>query len=391
MSEAFDRVRDRRGSNSMKWDGLETLYKDPDAIAMWVADMDFDTAPVISRNLTEVASNQVLGYTKPSDTFLDTYIKWQDKHDMNLRKQDILLSPDVISGLGVVIQSFSDVDDAVMIHDPAYNGFTPIIENNHRQLLRSPLKLVDGKYEMDYEDIDRQMTESPVKIFIISNPHNPGGKVWDKEDLTRLADLCKKHEVILVSDEIHCDLVYNDKPFVSAFNLDEKYFDRIIIMHSATKTFNIAGTKAATMLIKDRDLRDRVKEVQSFTAQSTVNTFGLVAMETAFSECDEWHQDLLAYLDSNRQLITDFFDKELPDVEYMVPEATYLFWFNAEQIGLTGDDLKLHFVEKGQVALVSGSTYGESSPTWIRMNFGTSKERLEKGLAGIKQAFEAAK
>lgn len=385
----FDTVRDRLNTNSVKWDGLNSLYGSPDLLAMWVADMDFDPSPAIREALTEVASNQVIGYSKPSETFYETYINWQKKrHQIDLSKEEILLSPSVVASLGTLIQAFSQEDDAVMIHDPAYNGFTPIVLNNHRKLLRSPLKNVDGKFEMDLEDIENQFKDNPVKLFILSNPHNPGGRVWTKEEIIDLADLCRKYGVLLVSDEIHSDLAYSEREVTSAYTLDESYFDNLVVLHSPTKTFNIAGVKISTILVKDKDLRDRVEEYQAYVAQDTINTFGLVAMEAAFGHSDEWYSNLIDYLESNRQMIVDFFDKELPDVEYMVPEATYLFWFNAEQIGKSGLDLKKHFAKEGKIALVDGGSYGKSQPAWMRLNFGTSKERLQEGLNRIKTVFE---
>lgn len=388
----FDNVRSRLNTNSVKWDGLNTLYGDPDLLAMWVADMDFDPSPAIQSAIKEVAENQVLGYTKPSDSFYDTYINWQKKrHGIDLTANDILLSPSVVGSLGVLIQAFSNPGDAILIHDPAYNGFTPIVLNNNRQLFRSPLKMVEGKFKMDLADIENQFKSGEVKLFILSNPHNPGGRVWTKDELVDLANLCKKYQVLLVSDEIHSDLVYSGYSVTSAYRLDDKYFDNLVVLHSPTKTFNIAGTKVSTILAKDSELRKRIKEVQSYTSQDTINSFGLVAMEAAFGESDQWYNLLIDYLESNRQLIIDFFDKELPEVEYMVPESTYLFWFNAEQIGKSGVQLKKHFAEKGKVAMVDGGAYGKSQPSWMRLNFGTSKERLKEGLEAIKTVFEKEK
>lgn len=388
----FDKVRSRLDTNSVKWDGLNTLYGNPDLLAMWVADMDFDPAPAIQAAIKEVAENQVLGYTKPSKSFFDTYINWQkSRHDIDLTVNDILLSPSVVGSLGVLIQAFSKPGQAVLIHDPAYNGFTPIVLNNQRRLLRSPLKVIDGKFKMDLSDIENHFKSGQVKLFILSNPHNPGGRVWTKEELIGLADLCKKYQVLLVSDEIHSDLVYPGYSVTSAYLLNEKYFDNLIVLHSPTKTFNIAGTKVSTIIAKDNDLRKRIKEVQAYTAQDTINSFGLVAMEAAFGESNQWYNLLLDYLESNLQLIIDFFDKELPEVEYMVPESTYLFWFNAEQIGKSGVKLKKHFAEVGKVALVDGGAYGKSQPSWMRLNFGTSKERLQAGLWAIKEVFDGNK
>lgn len=392
MTNEFDVVRDRRHSNSVKWDGLKALYGEEDLLAMWVADMDFDPAPAIRERLTNVVANQVLGYAKPSDHFYETYINWQkEQHQIELNEKEILLSPGVVGSIGVLIQSFTEQDDGVLIHDPAYNGFTPIIEDNKRQLHRSPLRIEDGKFRMDYKDIERQMKQNNIKLFLLSNPHNPGGRVWSREELVQLIELCMKYDVLLISDEIHSDLIYSNYKMTSAYTLDEKYFNHIVVLHSVTKTFNIAGVKISTILVKDEVLRNRIKEVQSYSQQNTINSFGLVAMEAAFGHSQEWHKKLLMYLEDNRNFIMDYFDKYLPEVEYMVPESTYLMWFNAATTGYSGAELNQHFVKEGRIALVNGLKYGESSPTWTRLNFGTSRSTLEDGLNRIKDAFESVK
>lgn len=392
MTKEFDVVRDRRHSNSVKWDGLKAVYGEEDLFAMWVADMDFDPAPAIRDCLTNVAANQVLGYAKPSDQFFETYINWQkEQHQIDLKEKEILLSPGVVGSIGVLIQSFTAQGDGILIHDPAYNGFTPIIEDNKRQLYRSPLRIEDGKFRMDYENIERQIKQNNIKLFLLSNPHNPGGRVWSKEELVQLIELCIKYDVLLVSDEIHSDLIYSKYKMTSAYTLDEKYFNHIVVLHSVTKTFNIAGVKISTILVKDEVLRDRIEEVQSYFQQSTINSFGLVAMEAAFGHSQAWHRNLLKYLEDNRNFIIDFFDEYLPEVEYMVPESTYLMWFNAATTGYSGADLNQYFVKEGRIALVNGLKYGESSPTWTRLNFGTSRSILEDGLNRIKNAFENAK
>lgn len=392
MMNEFDVVRDRRKSDSKKWDGLETEYGDSDLLAMWVADMDFDPAKPIRDRLTKVASEHVLGYSQPSEKFYDTYINWQEENQhIKLSEEEILLSPGVVGSIGIAIQAFSEKGDSVLIHDPAYNGFTPIVLDNKRNLLLSPLKLVEGKFQMDFEDIEKQFNENNVKLFILSNPHNPGGRVWTKEELVKLLDLCEQYDVILVSDEIHCDLVYPEYSVTSAYTLDEKYFNRIVVLHSATKTFNIAGVKISTILVKDPVLRERMQEVQSYSVNDTINSFGLVAMEAAFSEGKGWHTNLMQYLESNRQMIIDFFDAELPGVDYMIPESTYLFWFNADSSGYCGEELNEHFVKEGRIALMNGMSYGETCPTWMRLNFGTNKERLQDGLNRIKKAMNSPK
>lgn len=387
----FDNVRDRHQTNSAKWDGLADRFgsDDPNLLAMWVADMDFDPAPAIKESLQDLAVNHVLGYTIPSDDFYQSQIDWyKDRHQVDLQKSDILLSPGVVGSIGAVIQAVTGRDDGVMIHDPAYNGFIKILRANKRKIVKSPLIIEAGKFVMDYDQIEAEFKKGEVKLFVLSNPHNPGGRVWTREELVKLADLCQEYGVYLISDEIHIDLTYPENKATSAYTLDEKYFDQLVVLHSATKTFNIAGVKCSAIFVKNEELKDKIQSTQALLAHSAISSFGLVATQAAFAQSRDWQQNLLAYLDQNRQLIVDFFQENLPQVDFIKPEATYLFWFDAKDIGLEGKELEDFFTQEGQVALVNGLNYGETSPTWMRLNFATSRENVQEGLNRIKSCFD---
>ncbi|MER2064272.1 MAG: PatB family C-S lyase, partial [Alkalibacterium sp.] len=331
----FEKIIDRRQTSCVKWDRVEKVFGSDKVLPMWVADMDYDNANTIKDTLRKMINDEILGYTFPPDSLYTSIIDWQkDKHKMRVEKEHILLSPGVLSSLAVAVQAFTHPGDSVLIHDPVYPPFHSMVNKNGRNVFRTSLKIKNGQYTMDYLDIEKQFKENNVKLFVLSNPHNPGGRVWSKEELVRLVDLCKAYEVVLISDEIHSDLVYREQTCLSPVTLNESYKDWVVTLHSATKTFNLAGVKTSFVIIFSDELKERFVKVQEETELDVVNTFGMRATEAAFSKSRDWHEALMNKLEVNRSIVTDFFDKELPNVSYMKPESTYLFWFDASRLGV---------------------------------------------------------
>lgn len=388
----FDNLINRKGTNSVKWDSVEEMFGMKDLLAMWVADMDFEPSKAIRDDLTNFSANEILGYVTPSESFYESIIHWfNNKHNLNLTKDNVLLSPGVISSIGAAIQAFSSEQDGILIHDPVYPPFSSIVTSNNRQLYKSELIIENGKYLMNFKDIEHYFKHNAIKLFILSNPQNPSGRVWTKDEIERLVELCLEYNVILLSDEIHSDLTYKGFNPTSPLSLGEKYYNNAVIFHSATKTFNIASTKLSLVFIKDPELIQKFQDIQAKTAQSNVNTFGLIATEAAFSKSNDWYKDLMNYLSENRQIVMDFFDQELPNVEYLPPQSTYLFWFNPETIDVPKDKLNQLFVKEGKIALNDGLSYGENGAGWLRFNFGTPKENVVEGLKRIKTVFDKHK
>jgi len=385
----FDNLVNRKGTNSIKWDNLKNTFGENDLLPMWIADMDFEPSKSIRESLSSFAVNGILGYVSPSENFYESVINWfNSRHNLNLNKDHILLSSGVVGSIGVAVQAFSEEHDGVLIHDPVYPPFSNIVTVNNRKLFKSELKIEDGKYVMDFKNIEDQFKNESIKLFLLSNPQNPSGRVWTKNEIKRLADLCLKYDVILLSDEIHSDLTYEGFNTTSPLSFEETYYNNVIVFHSATKTFNLASTKLSLVFIKSPKLMEKFKYVQTKTAQDHVNTFGLIATEAAFSKSDEWYNDLKHYLAKNRQMILDFFDEELPEVEYLIPESTYLFWFNAENINVPKEKLNQVFVDEGKIALNDGLSYGENGAGWLRFNFGTPRKNVLEGLKRIKTVFD---
>lgn len=388
----FNKKVDRRNTGSVKWDRAEQLFGSKDVLPMWIADMDYSSPESITRALTKIVQNDVLGYTFPEDSLYQSIIDWQaEYHGMNLEKEHILFSPSVLTSIAVTIQALSDENDGVLIHDPVYAPFSSMVKKNNRKVYRSNLLLEDNKYVMDFNDIDKQMSEHNIRLFILSNPHNPGGRVWSQSELEQLINLCIKHNVILISDEIHSDLVYEPNKVVSPVTLNSDNKKWVVTLHSATKTFNLAGVKASFIIVLDDTLKEKIEKIQQQTENDVINTFGMCATEAAFNRSRDWHKELLNYLSKNRETIIDFFDTQLPEVQYMVPESTYLLWFDASQLTIENDKIKQAFIDKGKIALNDGLSYGDNAPSYMRLNFAVPEEVLLEGLNRIKEVFEAFK
>lgn len=385
----FNKLVNRKNTGSIKWDKAERLFGSKDVLPMWVADMDFPNPKPVKEALTHMINNEVLGYTFPQDSLYQSIIDWQaEHHGMALKRNHISFSPGVLSSIAVAVQAFSEEGDGVLIHDPVYTPFSSMVKKNNRVVYRSNLLIKENKYTMDFADIDKQLAESNIKLFILSNPHNPGGRVWSKDELERLVSLCIKHNVLLISDEIHSDLVYAPYKVTSPVTLKESYKKWVITLHSATKTFNLAGVKASFIIVLDQGLKAKIKTIQQQTELDIINSFGMCATEAAFSLSGEWHRELLNYLNDNRRLIMDFFDTHLPDVPYMVPESTYLFWFDASKLNIESKKIKQAFADGGKIGLNDGLSYGDNAPSYMRLNFAVPQSVLSEGLNRINKVFE---
>lgn len=392
MENDFDKIINREGTNSVKWDARKAFFGSETALPMWVADMDFDHPNSIKQALHELIDHSILGYSLPSKHLVKSIAEWQkSRHQMKISEENLLFAPGVVGALGVCVQALTFPKEGVMIHDPVYTPFSSIVEHNGRTLYRSPLLIEDGQYKMDLQNIEETFKAHSIKLFLLSNPHNPGGRVWSKEELLELTALCVKYQVVLVSDEIHSDLVYSDSTVYSPVTLDDQYKEWVVTLHSATKTFNLAGTKLAFYIVYNEEIKNKLQFVQSQTEQGGVSTFGMTATEAAFSKSEDWQKALLTYLEENRQIVMDFFDKELPDVFYMKPESTYLFWFDASILNIDSMRLKQTFVDIGDIALNDGQAYGESSGQFMRLNFACPKSVLLDGLNRIKAVFESVR
>lgn len=392
MGNLFEKEINRENTNSIKWDLKEELFQEEDVLPMWIADMDFKSPQFALDAISEMMTEGALGYTYIPDSLYEAIIVWQKKHhQMDLEKENIIFSPGVIPSLGLCIQAFTQPGESVLIHDPVYPPFAGLVEANGRKLVRSALKIEDNHYVMDLDDMEEKIVSENVKVFLLCHPHNPGGRVWTKEELVAVVELCREHDVIVVSDEIHGDLVFPGVDFFSPVALHSDYEDTVISLTSVTKTFNLAGIKNSMLFVFNEDLKEKIEVEILKTELNAVNTFGLVATEAVLTEGDSWLEELMATLTKNRQMVADFFDTKLPEVFYMHPEATYLCWFDVSSLGIPDEELIYHFAKVGKVGLNDGISYGPNGTQFMRVNFAAPPSLLKEGLARIETVFKANK
>ena len=383
MQYNFDEIIDRRGTGSLKWH-----YSD-DTIPLWVADMDFKAAPPVLDSVQRVVDHGILGYTKPTDALYKAIINWHsNRYGLDLTQDNILFSPGVVPSLALMMHVFTEVGDAVMVNDPIYTPFMTKVQQNKRTLVMSALKEVEGKYQLDLKDIEAKIIEHKVKLYLLCNPHNPGGRVWTADELKALLALCKKHNVGIVSDEIHQDLTLTGHTFTPFLKLAEAagYAHNVVSLTSMTKTFNVAGIKGSMIFAKDDALIKKISQQQHLNDEYELNLFAYTVIQSAYEEGGEWLEQVLAYIEHNIEITIDFLAGHLPDIKVMRPEASYLIWLDCSAYGEDNQAL-YDKLRDAKVELNSGIKYGSEGHLKMRINVACPKALLREGLNRVYAAF----
>ncbi|MED1604025.1 pyridoxal phosphate-dependent aminotransferase [Cytobacillus kochii] len=386
-NQYFHEIFDRKNTSSVKWELTKTVFGEEDVLPMWVADMDFKPPKEVTNALQKRLDHGIYGYTFASPSLPKVIKDWVSvHHGWDIPLQSILYNTGVVPSLAAVVQTYTEEGDNILIHTPVYPPFTNVIESNHRKVLRSPLKLVNGHYKIDFDDFEQQLKKG-AKMFILCNPHNPGGNVWSKKDLQKIGDLCIAYDCLILSDEIHADLVYKPKKHVAIASLSEELRGQTITCIAPTKTFNIAGLQASALIIPNETLRKKFEDFQARQGFHQLSIFGMVGMEAAYTHGTEWLEALLSYLQQNIQSVKSFIEKELPDIDVVDPEGTYLIWLDCRKLGLTDDDIQQKLVKKGKLGLEPGPKYGPGGEGFVRMNIACPHDILMDGLHRLKTAF----
>ena len=379
----FDEIIDRRNTGSFKWH-----YTD-ETIPLWVADMDFKTAQPILSAIEQVTQHGILGYTVPTEPLYQAIIDWHgSRYDLWLDKQDILFSPGVVPSLVLMMKVFTEAEDAVLINDPIYTPFMTKVLDNGRQLVTSALQEAEGKYTLDLEDIEAKIIEHKVKLYLFCNPHNPGGRVWTAEELEALLLICKKHDVAIVSDEIHQDLTLSGHIFTPFLTLAEGYEHKVVSLTSMTKTFNIAGIKGSMIFAKDSGLLSKINQQQRLSDEHELNLFAYTAMRSAYEEGDEWLAQALTYIEANIDLTLKFLEEHLPKIKVMRPEASYLIWLDCSAYA-QDDQMLYDALRDAKVELSAGIKYGDEGRLKMRLNVACPKALLIEGLSRMQTALNS--
>jgi len=384
----FDEIVDRKPTESVKWNAVKKLYGRDDVIPIWVADMDFKSPPEVIEALKKRAEHGIFGYPMLDDDYFDPFINWiKARHGIEIKKEWIVTTDGVVDALKIAIIAYSKPGDNVVIQTPVYYPFYNIINSNGRMILKNSLKFENGSYSMDFDDLEKKLSHKRTKLFILCNPHNPVGRVWKREELEKLVQLCIKHNVLLLSDEIHSDLVFSPNKHIPIFSISQDIKESSLTFYAPSKTFNLAGLKASFAVIPNEQLRSEYKNVIESLTSDNLNIFGMVAAKVAYEKGEAWLDDLLNYLRGNIDYVYNFFNEKLPKVKLQKPEGTYLMWLDFRAYG---DEQKVKeiLVNKAKVGLEEGSIFGEEGKGFFRMNIGCPISMLKDACNNIYDAFK---
>ena len=382
----FSKMTNRFNTNSYKWDVKEN------ELPMWVADMDFETAPAIIDALHKRVDHKIFGYNTVPDDYFEAYQNWWGRrHHFYMEKEWMMFVTGVVPAISSVVRKVTTVGENVLIMSPVYNIFYNSILNNGRHVLSSNL-VFDGKeYHIDFEDLERKLALSQTTLMIFCNPHNPIGKIWDKETLQKIGDLCAKHHVIVLSDEIHCDIVESGKEYIPFASVSKTNEQNSITCIAPTKTFNLAGLQTSCIVVPNPVLRHKVNRGINTDEVAEPNSFAMTALVTAFTKGEPWLNELRSYIDQNKARVVEFVQENLPELHVIESHATYLMWIDCSKVSMDSVELVEFIREKTGLYLSDGAEYGENGRPFIRMNVACPKLRLEDGLARFKAGIEAYK
>ena len=374
----FDKPINRRGTNSVKWD----IFKEDDIIPLWVADMDFEVAPAINKAIQKRMEHPVYGYTLVPDSYYDAITSWfHRRHQWDIKKDWIIYTSGVVPAVSATIRAIALTGEKVLIQSPAYNHFFTSILNQGCQVVESPLVRDGDTYKIDFDDFEKKASDEKVTVFVLCNPHNPAGRVWTKDELQRMYDICKKHHVTVVSDEIHCELVMPGYHFTPMASISDEIQDNVVVLNSPSKNFNIAGLQIANIICKNVDLRRRINRVINNFELCDVNPFGVLALQAAYNESEDWLDELNQYLWGNYQYMKERLAKELPQVKPLKLEGTYLAWLDIKDLGMKSEDVSDKLLKEGHVYINSGTMYGkETGEGYLRINLACARKTLEEGI-----------
>jgi cysteine-S-conjugate beta-lyase len=383
----FDEQINRLNTDSVKWNGIKMIYGTEDILPMWVADMDFASPYQIKEALMKRVEHGIFGYGVPSSE-INTVVKhWvKRRYKWDIKEEWLIPSSGVVTSIAFAIQALTEKGDKVLIQTPVYYPFYSMIENNGRKIVKNPLVLKNDKYEIDFNDFEDKL-KSGVKLFILCSPHNPVGRVWSRKELEKMGELCERYGVYIVSDEIHADIIYEPNVHTPMASLNRNWENNSITCIAPSKTFNIPGLQASVMIIPSSEIREKVRTVQGTIGFHGLNIFGNVAMEAAYKYGEEWLEALLPYLQKNRDALIQFIREEIPELNVVAPEGTYLVWIDCRKLSLSDDEIKERLIHRGKLGLEPGVKYGTEGAGFVRMNIGCTYKTLQDGLKRLKRAF----
>lgn len=387
MTFNFDEPVDRLHTDSLKYDGLTQFFGSADLLPMWVADMDFKTPQFIIDALKKRLQHEVMGYSLRPQHFLDAIKGWvKRRHNWDISTDWIVFTPGIVPAVNISVLAYTSVSDGIITQPPVYFPFFNAATDHRRKLIYSPLELINGRLSIDFTDLEQKCRQG-ARMIILSSPHNPGGNVWTRDELSRIAEICLRHNVLVVSDEIHSDLVYKPHVHTPMASLSDEIAANTVTFIAPSKTFNVSGLSSSAAIIPDKKLREQFVATLESLHVGLGNIFGNVAMEAAFTHGDEYVDALMDYLAGNVSLVESFLSENIPQIKPVRPEATFLMWLDCRELGMTDVELKDFFLNKAHLALNQGIQFGPGGEGFMRMNIGCTREVLRKALNQMKEAF----
>ncbi|WP_310604968.1 MalY/PatB family protein [Anaerosporobacter sp.] len=388
----FEQIIDRTNTDSLKYDFAIERGKDKDVMPLWVADMDFATAPEITDALVKRAQHGIFGYTYPKEEYQKTVLNWmKTRHNYEAKPEWLVYTPGVVFAISMALRAVTKEGDAVMIQNPVYYPFTNTVLENGRRLINNSLhyEIKDhrGVYTIDFDKFEDLIIENSVKAFILCNPHNPVGRVWTKDELQRIGDICLKHNVVIIADEIHEDFIYGEKKHIPIASISKEVENITITCTSPSKTFNLAGLQLSNIIIANPEIRKIFKKVMGKTGFDEPNIFGIIACQTAYTQGENWLEELKVYLWENINFVKDFIDTKLPKVVLTIPEGTYLVWLDFNEYGLELKDLENRIQKKAKLWLDEGIIFGKEGIGFERINIAAPRKTVEEAMNRIYEAF----
>lgn len=384
----FDEIVDRINTNCLKYDARNSFFGNPDVLPLWVADMDFRTPDFIVEAIKKRAEHEIFGYTFRTEAYTQSIVNWlKNRHNWAIRPEWISFSPGVVAGLTLAIEALSEAGDGVIVQPPVYFPFFDSVKGSGRQLIENPLKLENGRYYFDLEDLRSKITPA-TKLLLLSNPHNPGGMAWTREELSSLTQICLDHKIVIISDEIHSDLIFDGHKHTPLASISKEVAQNSITLMAPSKTFNTAGLTTSFLVIPNKRHFVAYERVMRLPHLHMGNIFGTIALEAAYTHGQNWLSQLLTYLQENYQALETFFNEKLPEVKVMRPEATYLIWIDFSAYGLTDEALNKKLIDAG-VGLNRGTQFGKQGAGFMRINIGCPRSILQAALERIEKAFKA--
>lgn len=386
MKYDFDSVINHYNTNSIKWDFAKEVLGEKDILPMWVADMDFKSPEPVIDAMKKVAKHGVFGYSNMRESYYEEVIKWMKRqHNWDVQKEWIVFSPGVIPAINMLIKAFTQQGDQVIVQSPTYHAFFFAIRNNGRQILDNPLRLEDEQYVMELADLEQKINHL-TKMILLCSPHNPVGRVWRREELITLGELCIKNGILVVSDEIHMDMVYKGYQHTPFASISEEYANKSIVCTGATKTFNLPGLQMSAIIVSNPELRKQFRDVLRGCGIYFPNIFGIAATEAAYRYGKSWLMQLLEYLQENVAFLTKYVKEKIPRIKVIPPQGTYLVWLDCRNIGVSPTEVHKFMLKEAKVGLEEGTTFGCKEAGYERMNIACPRVTLKEALRRIETA-----